>query len=146
MHMKNLRPTIKYGGSNQIVWGCMASYGVGNLHFIDGIVNKYVYLDILKRNLRLSANKLEISGHFRLYQDNDPKHTADICKLWALYHCPSVIKTPTESQDLNPIEHVWDYLQHKLYEHQISIKQDLRKYLVEERESGPKSIDHFAKN
>ncbi|GFT37260.1 transposable element Tcb1 transposase [Trichonephila clavipes] len=77
------------------------------------------------------ANRLEISGCFKLYQDNDPKHTADICKLWVLYHCPSVIKTPAQIPDLNPIEHVLDYLQQKLYEQQISKKQDLRKYLVE---------------
>ncbi|GFV54542.1 transposable element Tcb1 transposase [Trichonephila clavipes] len=110
----------------------MANSSVGNLHFIDGIMNKNVYLDILKQNLRQSTSKLGISGHFKLYQDNDPKHTADICKLWVLYHCPSVIKTPAQSPDLNPIEHVWDYLQQKLYEHQISKKQELRKYLVEE--------------
>ncbi|GFT31727.1 transposable element Tcb1 transposase [Trichonephila clavipes] len=52
--------------------------------------------------------------------------------LWVLYHCPSVIKSPAQSPDINPIEHVWDYLQQKLYEHQISNKQDLGKYLVEE--------------
>ncbi|GFW61076.1 transposable element Tcb2 transposase [Trichonephila clavipes] len=132
MHVKNIRPTIKYGGGNQIVWGCMTSSGVRNLHFIDCIMNKFVYLDILKRNLRQSASKLGISGHFKLYQDNDPKHTADFNKLGILYHCPCVIKTPAQSPGLSPIEHVWDYLLQKLYEHQIYNKQDLRKYLVED--------------
>ncbi|GFW59407.1 DDE_3 domain-containing protein [Trichonephila clavipes] len=74
----------------------------------------------LKRNSKQSVSKLGILGHFKLYQDSDPKHTADICKLWVLHHCPNVIKTPAQSPDLNPIEHVWDYLQQKLYEHQIS--------------------------
>ncbi|GFX15696.1 transposable element Tcb1 transposase [Trichonephila clavipes] len=102
MRVKNVRPSINYGGTrNQIVRD-------------DGIMNKYVYLDILKRNLRKSASKLGISEHFKLYQDNDPKHTANICKLWVIYHRPGVIKTPVQSPDLNPIEHVWDYLQQKL--------------------------------
>ncbi|GFY22129.1 transposable element Tcb1 transposase [Trichonephila clavipes] len=114
IHDKNLWPTVKYGRGNQIVWGCMASSGFGKFHFIDCIMNKYVYLDILKRNLRQSASKLGISGHFKLYQDKDSKHTADICKLWVLYHCPSVIKTHAPSPNLNPIEHVWDYSQQKL--------------------------------
>ncbi|GFT56164.1 RNase H domain-containing protein [Trichonephila clavipes] len=35
MDVKNLRPAVKYGGGNQIVWGGMASSGVRNLHFID---------------------------------------------------------------------------------------------------------------
>ncbi|GFW90727.1 transposable element Tcb1 transposase [Trichonephila clavipes] len=112
----------------------MANSGVRNLHFIDGIMNEYVCLDILKRNLKQSVSKLGISGYFKLYQDNDPKYTADIFMLWGLYQCPVVINALAQSLDLNPIEHVWDYLQQKLYEHQISNKLDLRKYLVEERE------------
>jgi len=36
MHVKNLRPTVKYGGDNQIVWGCMASSGVENLELFTG--------------------------------------------------------------------------------------------------------------
>ncbi|GBM58842.1 hypothetical protein AVEN_206021-1 [Araneus ventricosus] len=95
-------------------------------------MNKDVYLDILKRNLKQSASNLGISGHFKLHQDNDPKHTADIYKLWVLYHCPGVIKIPVQSPNLNPIEHVWDYLQQKINEHNISNKQELRKLLIEE--------------
>ncbi|GFU39304.1 putative LOC100569746 [Trichonephila clavipes] len=49
-----------------------------------------------------------------------------------LYHCPSVSKTPAQNPDLNPIEHMWYYLQQKLYEHQISNQQDLGKNMVEE--------------
>ena len=115
-----------------MVWGCMTSTGIGNLEFIDGTMDKYVYLNILKQNLKQSARKLGISSNFKLYQDNDPKHTADICKLWVLYHCPGAIKTPAQSPDLNPIEHVWDYLQQKLNEHHISNKQELRKHFIEE--------------
>ncbi|GBM85491.1 Transposable element Tcb1 transposase [Araneus ventricosus] len=48
LHVKNLRHTVKYGGGNQLIWGFMASSGVGNLDFIDGTMNKYVYHDILK--------------------------------------------------------------------------------------------------
>ncbi|GFV34533.1 transposable element Tc1 transposase [Trichonephila clavipes] len=72
MHVKNVRPPVKYRKGNPIVWGCIASSGVGNLHFIDGIMNKYVYLDILKLNLKKSVSKLGISGYFKLYPDNDP--------------------------------------------------------------------------
>ncbi|GBO40440.1 Transposable element Tcb1 transposase [Araneus ventricosus] len=132
LHIKNLLPTVKYGGGNQLVWGCMESSGVGNLDYIDGTMNKYVYLDILKRNLKQSVRNLGISRHFKLCQYNEKKHTADICKLWVLYHCPGVIKAPAQSPDLNPIEHVWDYLQQKINEHNISNKQELRKHLIEE--------------
>ncbi|GBM47490.1 hypothetical protein AVEN_153701-1 [Araneus ventricosus] len=130
--MKNLRPTVKYGGGNQLVWGCMANSVARNLDFTDVTMNKYVYLDILKLNLKQSASNLGISRHFKLCLDNDSKLTADICTLCVLYHCPGVIKTPTQSPDLNPIEHVWVYLQQKINEHNISNKQELRKHLIEE--------------
>ncbi|GBN91857.1 Transposable element Tcb1 transposase [Araneus ventricosus] len=134
LHITNLRSTVKYGDDNQLIWGCMARSGVGNLDFIDGTMNKCVYFDNLKRNLKQSASNLDISRHFKLYQDNEKKHTADICKLWVLYHFPGVIKTPSQSSDLNPIEHVWDYLkQKKKYnDHNISNKQELRKHLIGE--------------
>ena len=40
MQVKNLRPTVKYGGGHQMVWGCIENSGVENLHFIDGTMNK----------------------------------------------------------------------------------------------------------
>ncbi len=32
-------PTMKYGGGSVLMWGCMSAAGVGELHFIDGIIN-----------------------------------------------------------------------------------------------------------
>ncbi|GBO41581.1 Transposable element Tcb2 transposase [Araneus ventricosus] len=103
LKLRNLRATVKHGVGSHFVWGCMSSFGTGNLELIDSKVNKYGYLDILKRNIRQNAQKMGISASFKLYQDNDPKHTSHICRLWALYHCPMVIKTPAQSPDLNPI-------------------------------------------
>ncbi|GBM96008.1 Transposable element Tcb1 transposase [Araneus ventricosus] len=88
LEMKNLTPSVKPGGGSQMVWGCMSVVGVGNLHFIDGMMDKYMYLDILKQNLPQSAEKMVILPHYKLYQDNDPNNNAHICRLWALYHYP----------------------------------------------------------
>lgn len=33
-----------------MVWGCIAASGVGKLVIIEGIMNKYMYLHILKKN------------------------------------------------------------------------------------------------
>ncbi|GBN31433.1 Transposable element Tc1 transposase, partial [Araneus ventricosus] len=57
LEMKNLTTSIKHGGGSQMVWGCMSAVGVGNLHFIDGMMDKYMYLDILKQNSKQSAEK-----------------------------------------------------------------------------------------
>ncbi|GBM11110.1 hypothetical protein AVEN_242992-1 [Araneus ventricosus] len=100
----------------------MSSSGTENLELIDSKVNKYGYLDILKRNTRQSAQKMGILANFKLYQDNDPKHTSHICRVWDINHCPMVIKTPAQRPDLNPIEHLWDNIQQRLQESNITSK------------------------
>ena len=35
----HVQHTVKHGGGSIMVWGCMSWAGVGNLHWIDGIIN-----------------------------------------------------------------------------------------------------------
>ncbi len=46
---KCMVPPVKHGGGNVLMWGCMSAAGVGELHFIDGIMNSQMYCSILKR-------------------------------------------------------------------------------------------------
>ncbi|GFT05189.1 transposable element Tc1 transposase [Trichonephila clavipes] len=61
-HPKHTIPTVKHGGGSVMVWGCMAASGVGKLVFIDGIMHKMAYLNILQNNLKESADKLGHTG------------------------------------------------------------------------------------
>ncbi|XP_054087736.1 uncharacterized protein LOC128922137 [Zeugodacus cucurbitae] len=113
MQENNLIPTVKHGGGNIMVWGCMAASGVGNLEFITDKMDKYMYLNILKKNLRPSVQKLGLdSSRFLFQQDNDPKHTSYLVREWLLYNCKQ-LQTPPQSPDINPIEHIWDLLKKK---------------------------------
>lgn len=114
MKTQNLRPTVKFGGGCQMVWGCISASGVGNLVFIDEKMNKWGYLNILKNNVKQSAEKMGILNTFKFYADNDPKHTSYVAKSWLLYNCPKVIQTPPQSPDINVIEHVWHELDKKV--------------------------------
>ncbi|GFX40440.1 transposable element Tcb1 transposase [Trichonephila clavipes] len=103
---KNLHPTVKHGGVSVMVWGHMASNGVGNLVFIDGIMNHKLYKDILNNNLKESAKKLGLDGNFIFQQDNYPKHTARNVKMWRLFHCKQQLHTQPQSPDINVIENL----------------------------------------
>ena len=73
---KNMQATVKHGGGNCMVWGCMSAQGVGELVFIEGKMKYPQYLQILKNNLKKSAENMGILNCFKFYQDNDPKHTS----------------------------------------------------------------------
>ncbi|KAF7692160.1 Transposable element Tcb1 transposase [Cucumispora dikerogammari] len=72
---KNIKKTVKFGGESVMFWGCFSKYGVGKLKVIDGIMDKYGYVDILRSNLEASAEKFGLNA-YKFQQDNDPKHTS----------------------------------------------------------------------
>lgn len=129
---KNIKSTVKHGGGSVMVWGCIASSGVGELVFIDKIMDKHLYLNILKENLQKSAEKLGIGNTFYFQQDRDPKHTAHIVREWILSNTPHILPTPPQSPDMNPIEHVWWELEKRIRKHHITSKDHLKKLLKEE--------------
>ena len=65
-------PTVKYQAGSVMVWGCFSRVGVGNLHFIDGIMDRFMYREILEKNLTESARKLGLGPNFVFQHDNDP--------------------------------------------------------------------------
>ena len=104
LEIPHLRETVKHGCGSVMVWGCVAASGTGNLIFIDGILDKYKYLNILKN--KESARKLRLLEDFHFEQDNDPKHTARIVKEWIVYNTPHMLITPPQL-DINLIENLW---------------------------------------
>lgn len=137
LRLKNVKSTVKHGGGSVMVWGCMSAQGVGKLVFIDGTMDKHLYLSILKDNLHSSAEKMGMSSnHFLFQHDNDPKHTAHDVKMWILFNAKH-LPTPPQSPDINPIENLWAYREERVREHKISSKSDLKDVLLQEWEKIP---------
>ncbi|GFY16012.1 transposable element Tcb2 transposase [Trichonephila clavipes] len=131
-HPKHTIPTVKHGDGSVMVWGCMAAPGVGKLVFIDGVMHKMAYLNILQNNLKENADKLGLGSNFLFQQDNDPKHTAFVVKEWLLYHYRNQLNTPPQSPNLNVIENLWSHLERAVQKHQITSKEQLKSVLQEE--------------
>ncbi|GBN21028.1 Transposable element Tc1 transposase [Araneus ventricosus] len=53
--------------------------------------------------------------------DNDPKPTVLNIRLRCLYNCPQNLKTPQQSRDLNPIEHIWRELENRITGWQVTL-------------------------
>ncbi|KAF2904545.1 hypothetical protein ILUMI_01634, partial [Ignelater luminosus] len=128
---QNQVETVEHGGGAVLVWGCMTAAGVGNLVFIDSIIDKYLYLDILKDNLQKSTVRLGLNGSYIFQQDNEPKHSARLVQEWLLFNVPKQLHSPPQSPDMNLIEHLWNAISRKLKNKHITNKAELKSAILE---------------
>ncbi len=134
---KHTTSSVKHGGGSVMAWACMAASGTGSLVFIDDVtadkssrMNSEVFRAILSAHIQPNASEL-IGRRFTVQMDNDPKHTAKATKEFLKGKKWTVMQWPSQSPDLNPIEHAFHLLKTKLKGKCPKNKQELKTVAVE---------------
>ena len=113
------------------VWGAVSVRGVLTCHTFRCNLNGSYYVHILKNYLLPAATK-EFRQNWCLQQDNDPKHTSNIAKQFINNKVSRLLKWPSNSPDVNPIENLWSIVKRKVEKRKPKNIDELELFLCEE--------------
>ena len=140
-HPKFCLPKLQNGGGSVGIWGCINHKGTGCCSIYTGRINQFVYMDTLENQLLPSAEIFfDQSQHWIFQQDGASSHTAHSVRDWFQEKQISVLPWCPRSPDLNPIENLWSYIDHKMVNTKITSVEHLKSVLFDEWLKVPSEI------
>ena len=122
---RHVKPTTKWGNGSVMIWSCFWAGGFGPLVFADGSVDQDAYVNILSGKFLPWFQKLseDEDTDFIFQEDGATCHTGSYTTWWKNSHSIRRFDYwPTQSPDLNPIEHLWSCLERLIQHRRVFIK------------------------
>ena len=82
-----------------------------------------------------STIKMGMPYVYMFQQENNSKHNAELNRQWLIWNIPNQLKTPVQSSDLKPIEHLWAILKRGIHKVSIKSKNHLKRVVNREWEA-----------
>ena len=101
----------RLGGGSVMVWGSIMGRRKTNLIVVQGNLSAQGYINHFLQPEAVPY--LQRHGPAILMHDNARPHVARICRQFLNRNNVNVLPWPAVSPDMNPIEHIWDYLGRK---------------------------------
>jgi hypothetical protein len=115
LHFRNILCTTALGGGGVTVRGCFSFDCKLDLYVLDGNLTGQKYRDnVLAPRVVPHFDNHALADRPMFMDDNARPHTARIVQQFLEQEAVQTIPWPAMSPDMNPIEHVWDFIGRKI--------------------------------